>query len=47
VRQIEWVAACSSPAMAPGLYLVQVKTSDGRVEMKRMVKEYERINFEI
>jgi subtilisin family serine protease len=25
--------------MAPGLYLVQVKTADGRVEMKRVVKE--------
>jgi hypothetical protein len=24
---------------APGLYLVQVKTADGRVEMKRVVKE--------
>jgi hypothetical protein len=25
--------------IAPGLYLVQVKTADGRVEMKRVVKE--------
>ena len=25
--------------MAPGLYLVQVKTADGKTEMKRFVKE--------
>jgi hypothetical protein len=41
VMLITSVTKPSAPTtwVAPGLYPVQVKTADGRVEMKRVVKE--------
>jgi hypothetical protein len=42
---LNYTISTNDLGIAPGLYLVQVKTADDRVEMKRVGKEWVRINF--